>query len=108
MRNYLQPGDVLDLIAPTGGIVSGEAHLFGDLFGVAATTAGEGEKVPVKVSGVFMLPKVPANGLSEGQKVYWNEAEKKLTSTASGNTLVGHAVKAVAAGAAYAMIRVSN
>jgi predicted RecA/RadA family phage recombinase len=108
MRNYIQPGDTLDLTAPAGGIVSGQAHLFGDIFGIASTDAAEGRKVAVKVEGVFKLPKASGGGLAEGQKVYWIAADKRATGTASGNTLVGHAVETVAAGATEVAVRLAN
>ncbi|NBN79283.1 DUF2190 family protein [Microvirga tunisiensis] len=108
MRNYVHPGDTLDLTAPAGGIASGEGFLFGDIFGVAAMNAAPGALVAVKVAGVFRLPKVAASGLTEGQKVYWSAAERKVTGTASGNTLIGHCTKAAAAGTADVLVRVSN
>ncbi|HOV04070.1 MAG TPA: DUF2190 family protein [Kaistiaceae bacterium] len=108
MRNYIQPGDTLDLTAPAGGLVSGQAHLFGDLFGIAATDAAEGKKVAVKVDGVFFLPKATDESLVEGQKVYWSEANANVTATATDNTLIGHAVEAAAVAAVTVAVRVAN
>lgn len=108
MLNYVQPGETLDLTAPTGGVISGQAALFGALFGVASTTAAEGQKLAVKVEGVFALPKATGAGLTEGQKVYWDDTAKNITGTASGNTLIGHAVEAAASGATEAVVRLSQ
>jgi predicted RecA/RadA family phage recombinase len=108
MLNYVQPGDTLDLTAPTGGVVSGEPALFGALFGVACSSASEGHRLAVKVEGVFTLPKAPGTGLTEGQKVYWDNSAKLITGTASGNTMVGHAVETVAAAAVEIAVRLSQ
>jgi predicted RecA/RadA family phage recombinase len=104
MKNFIQPGDTLTALAPTGGIVSGAALLFGTLFGVAAYTAAEGEEVECAVTGVYELPKTSANVIALGAKVYWNDTLKEVTSTASGNSLIGGA--AAAAGAGVTLIRV--
>ncbi|SIS71507.1 DUF2190 family protein [Paracoccus saliphilus] len=106
MRNYVQNGSTIDLTAPTGGLVSGQAALIGALFGVAATDAAEGRKVAVAVEGVFDLPKVAGTGLTEGVKAYWTGTE--ITSTATGNTLVGHVVEAAAAAATVCRVRLNN
>lgn len=110
MRNYIQPSDTLDLTAPAGGLVSGQAHMFGGIFGVAATDAAEGSKVAVKVDGVFRLPKATGAGLQEGQPAYWDAAEKKVTAeeAAGANIEIGHAVEVAAADAIEIAVRVAN
>lgn len=107
MKNFVHRGDTLTLTAPAGGIASGEGHVFGALFGVAATTAAAGEKVAVHMEGVFILPKA-AGGLSEGQAIYWDAAAGKVTATSAGNTAIGHAAGAAAADASSALVRIAN
>jgi predicted RecA/RadA family phage recombinase len=106
MKNYVQPGDVLNLTAPAGGLLSGQAYLFGSLFGVATKAAAEGERVAVSVEGVFTLPKASGISLTEGVKVYWTGTA--ITTTASGNTLVGNAAAVAAADATTAEVRIQN
>lgn len=108
MLNYVQPGDTLDLTAPAGGVISGQAALYGALFGVASVSALEGQKLAVQIEGVFTLPKATGAGLTEGQKVYWDDTAKKITGTASGNTLVGHAVEVAASAAVEVAVRLSQ
>lgn len=107
MRNYVQPGDTLDFTAPTGGLTSGQGHLFGAIFGVASIDAAEGAKLAVSVEGVFDLPKA-TGALAEGQAAYWDAAAKKVTATATGNTLIGAAAEAAASDATMARVRLSN
>jgi predicted RecA/RadA family phage recombinase len=106
MKNYVQPGNIIDLTAPAGGIASGQAALFGALFGVATTAAEAGARVAVSVEGVFNLPKATGVSFTEGQKAYWNDTDKNVTPTASGNTLIGHAVASAAANANACDIRI--
>jgi predicted RecA/RadA family phage recombinase len=108
MKNYVQPGNIIDLTAPAGGIASGHAALFGALFGVATTAAEAGARVAVSVEGVFNLPKAAGVSFTEGQKAYWNDTDKNVTPTASGNTLIGHAVEVAATGVTDINVRVSQ
>jgi hypothetical protein len=39
MKNYVQPGDVIPVVAGTGGVKSGDVVVAGNLIGVAASDA---------------------------------------------------------------------
>lgn len=106
MKNFIQPGNIVDLTAPAGGLASGQAHLFGALFGVATTAAAEGQRLAVSLEGVFALPKVEGDSLAEGEAAYWDGAA--ITAESAGNTLVGHAVEAAQAAATTVYVRVKN
>jgi predicted RecA/RadA family phage recombinase len=95
MRNYIQPGVNLTLPAPAA-VASGEVVVIGDIHGVAAGDAASGAPVDLVTEGVFELPKVSALAIAIGDKVYWQAAEKLVSKTASGNTLIGVAVTAAA------------
>ena len=73
MKNFLQPGDTLDLIAPGGGVVSGAGVLIGSLFTVATATRAAGEVFAGKKKGVFTLPKLVTDVMAAGAKVNWND-----------------------------------
>ena len=107
MKNYVQPGNTITLTAPTGGVASGAGVLVGTLFGVCAYDAAAGAEVEVEVVGVFELAKA-SGAITEGAKVYWDATAKNVTTTASGNTLVGAAVRAAATGDAKARIRLNG
>jgi predicted RecA/RadA family phage recombinase len=57
MKNFVQPGDVVTLTAPSGGVSSGDLVVIAAMCGVCATDAAEGAEVEVKTTGVFDLPK---------------------------------------------------
>lgn len=106
-RNYIQPGDVLTIFAPAA-VLSGAPVIAGDIKGIAQGDAAAGASVDVATSGVWELPKVAANAFALGGKVYWSTADGLATSTASGNTLLGVAVEAAAAGTASVKVRLSG
>lgn len=79
MKNFLQPGDTLDLIAPAGGVVSGDAVLVGtSLLVVATATRAATEIFAGKKKGVFTLPKLVTDVMAEGGKVNWNNGNKEF------------------------------
>lgn len=91
-KNYVQPGDVLTIPAPANTL-SGEVVIVGDIRGIAENNAAESGVLDVRTRGVFDLPKA-AVAIGLGAKVYYVASSKLVTTTASGNTLIGVAVTA--------------
>ena len=90
MKNYVQKGDALDFVAPSGGVVSGTAVLIGVTLVIPVTSAAEGETFAGAVEGVFELPAATSQAwATPGLKIYWDGTNDLLTTTASGNSLVG-------------------
>lgn len=88
MQNYIQPGSSLTILA-AAAVTSGDPVLVDRLFGVAGTSAAIGEEYELHRVGVFELPKLEAQAWTVGQRVYWDDANSRLTTVASGNLLVG-------------------
>ena len=105
MNNYIQPGNTVTLIAPYD-VTSGSGLLVGSIFGVASGDALSGEEVETALVGVFDLAKTASQAWIAGDKVYWDDTNKVVTKTATGNTLIGAAVAAVAGGAGDVIGRV--
>lgn len=95
MKTFSQPGEILTLTAPSGGVVSGTAYLFGTLVVIATETVAQTLSFAALVCGVVDVPKEAEEGWSEGLKIYWDDSAKKFTATASTNTLVGVAVQPI-------------
>lgn len=96
MKNYIQPGDAIDIVAPAGGTVSGRVCILGSLIGVAASTVAQGADCALHTEGVFELAKTSAQAWTVGAKIYWDGTNNVATTTSSGNTLIGIAVAAAA------------
>lgn len=109
MKNYIQSGKMVTAIAPSGGVVSGNAYLIGSLFGVAATSEDQGSEVEIATVGVFELPKTTSQAWASAfAAIYWDNSTKKLTTTSSGNTKIGINMKAEASDAAVARVRLNG
>lgn len=88
MRNFIQPGQIVTVIAPAN-LTSGQGVLVGALFGVATGDALQGTPVEICRSGVFSLGAVTADTGVAGDKAYWDNNNRRITKTATNNTLVG-------------------
>jgi predicted RecA/RadA family phage recombinase len=97
-RNHVQPGNTITLIAPYT-VSSGDGLLIGSIFGIASGDAESGAEVEAVLVGVFDLKKVGTQAWTAGDKIYWDDTNKQTTKTATGNTLIGVALEAVAGGA---------
>lgn len=106
MKNYIQPGDSITVPAPAD-VKSGDLVVVGDLFGVAQFSAASGDPVEISTKGVFGLPKVSAQAWSVGAKVYYVAADKNVSTTATGNTFIGHATEAAANPSEFGAVRLS-
>lgn len=107
MKNFVQGGDVLTLTAPYD-VASGAGLLVGLIFGVAAAAAANGAQVEAKTSGVFDITALSTDTGSVGAAMYWDNTNKRLTTTASGNTKVGVLTAAKANGDTTARVRLNG
>lgn len=103
MRNYVQPGDTLTLTAPRA-LSSGAGLLVGSIFGIATADAASGANVETLTRGVVDLPKA-ADSVTQGAKLYWDNAAFVVTTTAAGKTQIGVATQAAASGDATARVK---
>lgn len=94
-RNYVQEGKTLTLIAPRT-LSSGSGMLVGAIFAVALADAAAGQPVEARRVEVFDLTKATGEAWTQGQKVYWDNTNFRVTSTAGSNTLIGAAAQAQA------------
>lgn len=95
MKSFVQRGNVLPFIAPYA-VASGAPFKVGAFVAVAVTAAASGGAVEGQLEGVFTLPKVSAQAWGVGDKIYWDDTAKAMTTTATSNTLVGAAAAAAA------------
>lgn len=74
-------------------IESGQGVVVGAIVGVALNPGVATDEIQLALEGVFTLGKA-AGAISQGAKVYWDAANKVVTTTASGNTFAGYAFAA--------------
>ena len=107
MKNYVQDGEVVALPAPYD-VASGGGFLVGSLFAVAVNAAASGATVQGMTRGVISLSKTSAQAWTIGAKVYWDNTAKEVTTTASGNTLIGVALATAANPSATGLVRLNG
>jgi len=100
--NYVQEGKTLNYTAGAD-ITSGQFVLIGTIGAVAKTDIANGKTGAVHISGVFSIPKA-TGAVTQGAKLYWDESESEVTTTATDNTLIGVAAAAAASGDSNAQV----
>ena len=99
MKNYIQPGDNIEVIAPSA-IDSGELVKVGQIFGVATADAANGDPVVISTRGVFRMSKLSNDAITAGARLYRHASGAnagRLTDTVVTDALVGVAVEAAGA-----------
>ena len=96
MKNFIQPGDVLDYTA-TADVAAGAVVVMGARIGVVVADIANGQVGAVRVKGVVELPKV-TTAVAQGAELYWDATNSRLTATATSNTLAGYAAAAAGSG----------
>ncbi|WP_424138171.1 DUF2190 family protein [Roseomonas chloroacetimidivorans] len=94
MNNFVQVGEQLRFTADVDR-ASGEAFVLGAYFLVSTTAVKTGEDGVGRRVGVVRLPKA-TGAVTQFQKVYWDATNKVVSTTATGNRLIGAATKAQA------------
>jgi predicted RecA/RadA family phage recombinase len=102
--NYIQDGDVLEFAAPYA-VAAGAGALIGTIFGVAQVTLANGERGSFQLEGVHELVKLGGEAWAEGAKVYWDNTNKRCTTTSAGNTSIGVASEAAISAATLGRVR---
>lgn len=110
MRNYVQEGRTIPLVAPYD-VASGDGMLVGTIFGIATSAAKQGEVVETHLVGVSdLLAEGAGSGqdIAQGGLVYWDNTNRRCTKTASGNTKIGAATEAKATSATTVRVRLNG
>lgn len=95
MKNYVQDGENLDLVAPYD-VLAGDGFQVGAIFAVAVDDALNTAGVVGCTEGVFTLKKTSAQAWTQGQKIYWDNGNKRCDSDGTVGILIGAATEAAA------------
>jgi predicted RecA/RadA family phage recombinase len=82
--------DPVTITAPSA-LTSGQPLLVGGMFGVVGASAASGAKAVLYRRGVFTITKLTTDDVTAGAKLYWDNGNSRLTTTAGSNVLVGYA-----------------
>lgn len=106
MKNFQTHGNVINH-TPTAAVTSGSVVLIGSRIGVAVADIAANDTGSVQVVGVFNVAKLSTDNMTQGALVYWDNTNKRLTTTASGNTLAGFAFDAAGAGTTTVNVKIN-
>ena len=106
---FVQQGAAIDY-TPGADTPAGTVVVQGDLVGVTRVDLKAGQLGALAVEGVFDFPKATTagTGFTAGQLAYWDNTNDVATKTATGNKLIGKAVRAAAEADATVRIRLSQ
>jgi len=108
MKTYIQNGQVITVTTPAGGIASGDGLIVGNIFGVAAYSAAEGDPLELATTGVYKLPKATAAVLTVGARVAWDNTAKNINVFGAGRFPVGIATEAAGNGITSVAVRLDG
>lgn len=95
MNNFIQDGKTLTLAAPYD-LGSGAGFQVGGIFAIALRGALNGQPVEGVREGVYTLPKTSAQAWAQGDKIYWDVANKRCDTDGTVGMLIGTATVAAA------------
>jgi predicted RecA/RadA family phage recombinase len=104
MQNYVKTGKTLTLTAPYT-VSSGAGALVDGLFGVATSDIASAAEGEFMTEGVYDLASATSQAWTQGQKLYWDNTNKLLTSDGTKGPLVADATEAKDAAAATGRAR---
>ncbi len=105
-KNYVQEGAVIDFVA-AAAVLAGGVVLMGKRIGIALSDTAQGATGSAAVEGVFKVNKLAGDAVAQGDLLYWDAANSRLTTTAAGSVLAGYAFAAAGAGAAVVNIKIN-
>lgn len=108
MKTYIQNGHVITVTTPAGGIASDDGLIVGNIFGIAAYSAAEGDPLELATTGVYKLPKATAAVLTVGARVAWDNTAKQVNTPGAGRFPIGIAAEAAGNGTTSVAVRLDG
>jgi len=106
MATFVHDGNSIDY-TPTSAVAAGDVVVQGELVGAARTPIAANALGSLAVVGTFDFAKATGAGtaITAGANCYWDAANSRATTTATGNKLIGKAVRAAADADATVRVR---
>lgn len=94
--------------APSGGVTAGTPVLIGDMFVIPQTTVAATYSFDGYAEGVHTLAKTSAQAWTEGQKIYWDNANSRCDSDAKLGLCIGVAAAVAANPSSTGSVRLNG
>lgn len=107
--SYIQPGDVLEFTAPTGGVTSGIPVLIGGIAVIPVDDADAADSFRGHATGVHTLPKTSGETWTQAQPAFWDAANAKVsTDPTVGHLPIGQVVYAAGSSDTTGKVRLNG
>lgn len=110
MKNYVQPGETITVVAPYA-LSPGDGCQVGAVFGISAGSYASGADAEVFVDdAVFDITALSTDTVAANTPTlaYWDNTNKRITTSSSGNTKVGVIIAVKASGDTTARVRLNG
>ena len=98
MRNFVQPGDSLAVgVSYAAGVIAGQDVVVDALFRVAAFNGAQNAVIEAATQGVFDPTKESPLNVLAGPRVFWDNTNRRVATTATGNFSIGIVTQATLA-----------
>jgi predicted RecA/RadA family phage recombinase len=96
MATYLMDDESIDYTPSSTAVTAGDVLVVGDFVAVAKLDIAVGRLGALAVRGTFYFPKTAgtSTALAQGTTVYWDATNHVVTTTSSGNKLIGKVAQA--------------
>jgi predicted RecA/RadA family phage recombinase len=81
MKNFIQPGETINVTATGADIAAGDVVAVGKLFGIAVADIAEDAEGAVALTGVYSLPKNTSLAITKGDQLFWDASPGEITKT---------------------------
>lgn len=108
MNNFIQHGNSIQFAAPVGGLIGGQLYKVGTFIVCIVATVLEGEQAVGHLTGVYTVPKATSLVINQGDQLYWDDTNKVVNKTSSGNTYAGKAWDGAASNDGFVNLRLGN
>ena len=103
MKNFVQPGNVIEVPSAAAAVTSGQVVVIGALLASANHAAALGEPYNATLDGVYEVPKAAGSAWTLGLPLMWDASASAFTvvgTPATGDVTAGGATAFVAAASA--------
>lgn len=110
MSNFwTNPGDVVKLPAPAGGVVALQGYLIGSLFVISKDTQTvDGDPFVGIVTGQLNIAKKSGETWADGDRLYWDDTTKEATNVGPADAYIATSVGGAAAADTAAPARLNG
>lgn len=105
MKNLIQKGEIMEYANAGSAILSGGVVVLGNRIAIAneaiAASTGSGS---VQLEGVFSLPSITSGAFVQGEELFWDAGNTRLTNIGTGSIPAGTCFEAKASSTATAKV----